>query len=155
MVLFPLANGLSRVAAGFISDRIGREKTMVVFYSLLGVSIFCFVLFARAPLLFVSIVSLAALLGGAPLALYPALIGDYYGAGYSTTNYGITYTAKALAGFVSGWFSGYLVMRFGSFRIPLLLVAVFCMAAAVLSLPNIMKPPVKNKDAAAKKPAPV
>lgn len=144
MVLFPLGNGLSRVVAGYISDKIGREKTMVIFYSLLSLSIFCFVLFAQAPLLFVIIVFVAALLGGAPFALYPATIGDYYGAGYSTTNYGITYTAKALAGIISGWFSGYLAMRFGSFRVPLVMVAVFCIAAAVVSLPKFMRPPQKG-----------
>ena len=33
LVLFPLGNGLSRVVAGSISDKIGREKTMV-FYQL-------------------------------------------------------------------------------------------------------------------------
>lgn len=143
MVLFPLGNGLSRVLAGTISDKIGREKTMVIFYSLLSLSILCFVSFAKAPLLFVIIVFLAALLGGAPFALYPATIGDYYGSGYSTTNYGITYTAKALAGIISGWFSGYLAMRFGSFKIPLVLVALFCVVAAVISTPKFMKPPGK------------
>lgn len=144
MILFPLGNGLSRVVAGSISDKIGREKTMVVFYALLSVSIICFVLFAETPMLFVGIVFVAALLGGAPFALYPATIGDYYGAAYSTTNYGITYTAKALAGVISGWFSGYLVMRFGSYKIPLVLVAVFCVAAAVISMPTILKSPQKN-----------
>ncbi|MBW1994733.1 MAG: OFA family MFS transporter, partial [Deltaproteobacteria bacterium] len=122
LVLFPLGNGLSRVVAGFISDKIGREKTMVVFYTLLGLSILCFVTFAHIHLLFVVIVFIAALLGGAPFALYPATIGDYYGARYSTTNYGITYTAKAFAGLISGWLSGYLVMQFGSYRLPLIFV---------------------------------
>lgn len=144
LVLFPLGNGLSRVFAGIISDRIGREKTMVVFYSLLGLSIFCLVLLADVPALFVLIVFIASLLGGAPLALYPATIGDYYGIAYSTTNYGITYTAKAFAGLISGWLSGYLVMKFGSFIPVLIFIGVCSVAAAVVSLPRFMKPPVKN-----------
>ena len=45
LVLFPLGNGLSRVFAGAVSDRIGRERTMVIFYSLLGLSILSFALF--------------------------------------------------------------------------------------------------------------
>lgn len=144
LVLFPLGNGLSRVFAGAISDRIGREKTMVAFYSLLGLSIFCFVLFAKIHLLFVVIVFIAALLGGAPFGLYPATIGDYYGAGYSTTNYGITYTAKAFAGLISGWLSGYLVMRFGSYTPALIFVACCSLVAAVISMPAIMKAPRKK-----------
>ncbi|MFC1817247.1 hypothetical protein ACFL0M_15230 [Thermodesulfobacteriota bacterium] len=97
------------------------------------------------PLFFVIFVFVAALLGGAPFALYPATIGDYYGASYSTTNYGITYTAKALAGLISGWFSGYLVMQFGSYRLPLILVAICSLMAAAVSMPRLMKSPHKKK----------
>ncbi len=145
LVLFPLGNGLSRVVSGFLSDKIGREKTMVIFYSLLGLSIPCFVTLAHIPFLFVTIVFIAALLGGAPFALYPATIGDYYGSRYSTTNYGITYTAKAFAGLISGWLSGYLVMQFGSFRPTLVFVAICSLLAAFISLPKFMKSPLKMK----------
>lgn len=145
LVLFPLGNGLSRVFAGTVSDRIGREKTMMIFYSLLGLSILSFVFFGHVPVIFVVIVFTAALLGGAPFALYPATIGDYYGSKYSTTNYGITYTAKAWAGLISGWLSGYLVMEFGSYRLPLVLVALCSLVAAVLSNPRLMKAPNRKQ----------
>jgi OFA family oxalate/formate antiporter-like MFS transporter len=141
LILFPLGNGLSRILAGAISDKIGREKTMVIFYSLLGVSIFFFVLFAKIPSLFVSIVFIASLLAGAPLVLYPAIIGDYYGAEYSTTNYGITYTAKSFAGLISGWLSGLLVMKFGSFTLPLVFLGIMSLLAAAASWPGVMKSP--------------
>jgi OFA family oxalate/formate antiporter-like MFS transporter len=144
LILFPLGNGLSRVVAGAISDKIGRERTMVIFYGTLGLAILFFVRFADVLELFIPAVFLAALLGGAPFALYPATIGDYYGTRYSTTNYGITYTAKAWAGLISGWLSGYLVMRFGSYKIPLLLVAFCSLAAAALSNPRLMKAPTKK-----------
>ncbi|MBW1800914.1 MAG: OFA family MFS transporter [Deltaproteobacteria bacterium] len=143
LIIFPLGNGLSRVLAGSISDRVGREKTMVIFYALLGISILCFSFLGHIPILFIIIVFIAALLGGAPFALYPATIGDYYGTKYSTTNYGITYTAKAWAGLISGWLSGFLVMQFGSYRIPLIVVAVGSLIAAVISNPKVMKAPAR------------
>ena len=145
LVLFPLANGLSRVFAGAVSDKIGREKTMMLFYSVLGLSIFTFVLLAHIPVLFVIIVFTASLLGGAPFALYPATIGDYYGAKYATTNYGITYTAKAWAGLISGWLSGYLLIKFGSYRQALVIVAVCSLIAAALSNRRLLKMPSKKK----------
>lgn len=145
LVLFPLGNGLSRVFSGSVSDTLGRERTMVVFYSLLGLSIISFILFGHIPVLFMLIVFIAALLGGAPFALYPATIGDYYGARYATTNYGITYTAKAWAGLISGWLSGYLVMRFGSYRFPLFVIAICSLMAAALSNPRLMKAPTKKR----------
>jgi len=144
LILFPLANGLSRVFAGAVSDRIGREKTMMLFYSVLGLSILAFVMLAEIPALFVLLVFTASLLGGAPFALYPATIGDYYGPKYATTNYGITYTAKAWAGLISGWLSGYLVMRFGSYRLALVIVAVRSLIAAALSNRRLLKPPSKK-----------
>jgi len=147
LILFPLGNGLSRVVSGAISDTLGRERTMVIFYSLLGLSILCFVLFGHIPALFIIIVFIAALLGGAPFALYPATIGDYYGSRYATTNYGVTYTAKAWAGLISGWLSGYLVMKFGSYKLPLVVVAICSLMAAVLSNPRLIKAPVKKHPA--------
>ena len=144
LILFPLGNGLSRILAGIVSDRIGREKTMMIFYSALGLSILSFVMFAHILVLFMLIVFIAALLGGAPFALYPATIGDYYGPKYSTTNYGITYTAKAWAGLISGWLTGYLVLKFGSYKFPLVVVAICSLVAAALSNPKLMKPPFKK-----------
>jgi OFA family oxalate/formate antiporter-like MFS transporter len=145
LVLFPLGNGLSRVFSGAVSDTAGRERTMVIFYTLLGLSIFSFVLFGDIPLLFIIIVFIAALLGGSPFGLYPATIGDYYGAKYATTNYGITYTAKAWAGLISGWLSGYLAMKCGSYRLPLVLVAICSLLAAAASNPKLLKAPTRRQ----------
>jgi len=144
LVLFPLGNGLSRIVAGALSDRVGREKTMVIFYGFLGFSILALLLFGTHPLLFVMIVFIAALLGGAPFALYPATVGDYYGSKYSTVNYGITYTAKAWAGLISGWLSGYFVSQMGSYRIPLIIIAICSLLAAFFSNPRIMRSPQKK-----------
>lgn len=140
LVLFPLANGLSRVLAGAVSDKLGREKTMVIFYLLLGTSVLALLGLGRIPTLFVATVLAASLLGGAPFALYPATIGDYYGSRYATANYGLTYTAKAWAGLISGWLSGYLFTRFGSYEVPLLVVAAGSFLAAFLSSPWILRP---------------
>lgn len=144
MVIFPLGNGLSRIVSGIISDKLGREKTMVFFYTLLGLSIFGLLKLGDVPLAFLTLVFMAALLGGAPFALYPATVGDYYGARYSTVNYGITYTAKAWAGLISGWLSGYFVAQFGSYKAPLTLVAICSLVAAFFSNPRLMKPPVRQ-----------
>ncbi len=117
---------------------------MVFFYTLLGLSIFGLLKLGDVPLAFLTLVFMAALLGGAPFALYPATVGDYYGARYSTVNYGITYTAKAWAGLISGWLSGYFVAQFGSYKAPLTLVAICSLVAAFFSNPRLMKPPVRQ-----------
>ena len=144
LVIFPIGNGLSRLLAGGISDKVGREKTMVIFYSILGLSILALVQFGTNPILFLIIAFMAGLLGGSPFGLYPATIGDYYGAKYSTTNYGITYTAKVWAGLISGWVGGYLAARTASYKTLLLIIAVSCLLAAFFSNPRIMRSPQKK-----------
>ncbi|MCS7108614.1 MAG: OFA family MFS transporter [Sulfolobales archaeon] len=144
LVTFPLANGLSRIIAGIISDRIGRELTMTSFYLLLGTSLLGLSYLGGSPSMFLLFTLAASLLGGAPYTFYPSIIGDYYGVRYSTVNYGITYTAKAWAGLISGWITAYLVETYGSYTLPLTTIALLCIVAALLSSPIILKPPKRH-----------
>lgn len=141
LLLFPIGNGFSRIFAGFVSDRIGRVKSMFLFYLLLGLSTIALIYFGGDPNLFVALSFIVALFGGSPFAFYPAIIGDYYGSSYATANYGLTYTAKAWAGFISGWLTGYLYMIFGSYHQILLFLAFASIFSAFISL--ILKPPKK------------
>jgi OFA family oxalate/formate antiporter-like MFS transporter len=148
LVAFPLANGFSRLLAGAASDRFGRARTMQVCFSLLGVTMAALVWLGETPALFVLFVILAALFGGAPFTLYPAIVSDFYGQRYFTTNYGITYTAKAWAGLISGMGSGYLIARFGSFTVPLLLLGACSLAAALAAHPRFLSAPASKAVAA-------
>jgi OFA family oxalate/formate antiporter-like MFS transporter len=148
LIAFPLANGFSRLLAGAVSDRIGRARTMQVCFSLLGVTMIALVWLGETPALFVLFVILAALFGGAPFTLYPAIVSDFYGQRYFTTNYGITYTAKAWAGLISGLGSGYLIARFGSFTVPLLLLGACSLAAALAAHPRFLSAPASKAVAA-------
>lgn len=141
LVLFPLGNGISRIFGGAVSDRIGRERTMVIFYVLLGFFLFGLISFGTNPVVFVIFVFLCALLGGSPFPLYSAIIGDYYGSKYATTNFGITQTAKAWAGLFSGWVCGFLVALVGSYKLPLFIIAACTLTAGFLSHPRLLKPP--------------
>jgi MFS transporter, OFA family, oxalate/formate antiporter len=145
MIAFPLGNGFSRIVAGLVSDHLGRERTMLLFFSLLGLCLLALGLFGTNPWLFVSVVFLAGLFGGAPFVLYATMVGDYFGARNATANWGITITGKAWAGLIAGWFSGFLVLRFGTYQTPLLLLAGCCLLAAVLSNPKLLKPPTPAK----------
>ncbi len=145
IVIFPIGNGLSRIFAGTVSDKIGRGRTMMLFYGLLGVAIFSLIQLRHIPILFALMIFIVALLGGSPFSLYPATIGDYYGLKKFTTNYGITITAKAWGGFVSGWLSGFLVSQFGSYRVPLMILSIGSFLAALLSSPIFMKPPRRKR----------
>lgn len=141
LITFPLASGLSRIIAGAVSDRIGRERAMVIFYTLLGLSTLGLVYLGNSPPLFVAFVTAASLLGGSPYTFYPSIISDYYGPKYATANYGLTYTAKAWAGLISGWLTAYLVELYGTYKLPLLAIAIACFVAAFTVSPIVLRPP--------------
>jgi OFA family oxalate/formate antiporter-like MFS transporter len=92
-----LVNGLCRPAWGWISDHIGREKTMAIAFGLEAIAIFLLVSFAHRPLLFVIFSAFTFFGWGEIYSLFPALCGDFFGRKYATTNYGFLYTAKGTA----------------------------------------------------------
>lgn len=141
LIAFPLGNGFARIVAGVVSDLMGRERTMVIFYSLLGTCMLLLGLFGTNPWVFVITVFMSGLLGGAPFVLYASVVGDYFGTKYSTANWGLTITGKAWAGLIAGWLSGFLVLQFGTYQTPLLLLAGCCFLAAVLASPKLLKTP--------------
>ncbi len=100
LALDRVVNGLCRPFWGWISDHIGREKTMSVAFSLEGVAITLLILSLqvfKSPELFV-IMSGLTFFGWAEIySLFPATVGDFFGRKYATTNYGFLYTAKGTA----------------------------------------------------------
>jgi MFS transporter, OFA family, oxalate/formate antiporter len=92
-----LVNGLCRPFWGWISDHIGREKTMTLAFGLEAIAIFALIKFAHNPLLFVVFSAFTFFGWGEIYSLFPALCGDFFGRKYATTNYGFLYTAKGTA----------------------------------------------------------
>jgi OFA family oxalate/formate antiporter-like MFS transporter len=146
LVLFPVGNGLSRIAAGVVSDKLGRERTMFLYYTVLGGAMFSLGLLGHySSSLFVCVVFICALLAGSPFVLYPAILADYFGTRYSTTLFGIMITAKMLSGLISGWLTATLVLHFGTYKPVLYLLAILCIVAAIISGPHVMRRPSVGK----------
>jgi OFA family oxalate/formate antiporter-like MFS transporter len=97
MSLDRVLNGITRPFFGWLSDRIGREPTMVLVFSLEGLAILLWLRFAHIPILFVIFSGLTFFAWGALFSLFPALVGDLYGSRYVTTNSSLVYTAKGTA----------------------------------------------------------
>ena len=92
-----ILNGLTRPFFGWVSDHIGRERTMALAFGLEGVAILLLVAFAHIPVLFVIFSGLTFFAWGEIYSLFPAISGDLFGRKFATTNYGLLYTAKGTA----------------------------------------------------------
>ncbi len=92
-----LVNGVCRPFWGWVSDHIGREKTMSLAFGLEAIAIFVLIKFASNPLAFVVCSAFTFFGWGEIFSLFPALCGDLFGRKNATANYGFLYTAKGTA----------------------------------------------------------
>jgi MFS transporter, OFA family, oxalate/formate antiporter len=90
-------NGLTRPFFGWVSDQIGREKTMLIAFLIEGVGIILLAQMGHDPFWFVILTGLVFFAWGEIYSLFPSTCGDTYGAKYAATNAGLLYTAKGTA----------------------------------------------------------
>ncbi|MBS0444374.1 MAG: oxalate/formate MFS antiporter [Proteobacteria bacterium] len=92
-----LANGLTRPLCGFISDRIGRENTMMLVFIGEGLALLGLKQFGHDPVLFMTFAALTFLCWGEIFSIFPALCADTFGVKNAAGNAGALYTAKGTA----------------------------------------------------------
>ena len=104
--IMSLFNGAGRLCWGTLSDRIGRNRTVV---AMCGVSILACLVFLRNASGFWQFLVGLCLVGfayGGYLALMPSFTADFFGSRSVGANYGILFSAWGLCGFVvPGYFA--------------------------------------------------
>ena len=113
--ILPIADGLGRLGTGGISDRIGRERSMLVTFSLCGIGLFLLVGLGKTGSTagFLIAVVIAASFEGTQYTLFPSIVGDYFGEKNSSTNYALLYSAKMIVGIFGGAVVSWLVVMTG------------------------------------------
>jgi OFA family oxalate/formate antiporter-like MFS transporter len=101
---FALADGIFRPVYGYISEFIGRRKTMIYAYS--GNVVFQLLALwageSHNGVLFAICAVISGGLSGANFPMTAALVADYYGETNNAVNYGSIYAWKALGGSFAG-----------------------------------------------------
>ena len=92
-----LANGFTRPLCGFISDRIGRENTMLLVFVGEGLAMLGLMKFGHLPYAFMTCAALVFLFWGEIYSIFPALCADTFGVKNAAANAGTLYTAKGTA----------------------------------------------------------
>jgi OFA family oxalate/formate antiporter-like MFS transporter len=97
-----ITNGLTRPFFGWLSDRIGRENTMVIAFTLEGVAMTLWLSARSNPAAFVLMSGVVLFAWGEIFSLFPSTLTDTYGAKHATTNYGFLYMAQGIGSVLGG-----------------------------------------------------
>ncbi|CAJ96487.1 oxalate/formate MFS antiporter [Cupriavidus necator] len=124
-------NGLTRPFFGWISDHIGRERTMFFAFGVEAIGILLLSKYGHHPVAFVVLTGVVFFAWGEIYSLFPATCGDTFGPKFAATNAGLLYTAKGTAALLVP-FSSVITTATGSWH------AVFMVASGMAALTAVM-----------------
>lgn len=136
VAILAVGNAGGRIAAGMLSDRIGRKSTLLAIFSLQAL-----LMFAAIPVIGAAsappfvVVLLATLVGfnyGANLSLFPAYAKDLWGMKHFGVNYGVLFTAWGFGGLVMSRVSESLVAKSGTFTVSFIAAGLLLAAGVVI-----------------------
>ncbi|MDI3470907.1 MAG: putative oxalate/formate antiporter [Pseudolabrys sp.] len=134
LTLSRVTNGLTRPFFGWVSDRIGREMTMFVAFSLEAIAILILFAFIDQPALFVVLTGLVFFGWGEIFSLFPSTLTDTFGPKYAATNYGFLYIAQGVGSILGGPAAAYLKQMTGSWTWVFIIVAALDIITAILAV---------------------
>ena len=134
LTLSRVTNGLTRPFFGWVSDHIGREKTMALAFSLEAVAILVLFAFIDQPAMFVVLTGLVFFGWGEIFSLFPSTLTDTFGPKFAATNYGFLYIAQGVGSILGGPAAAFLKQQTGSWTAVFILVACLDALTAVLAI---------------------
>ena len=134
LTLSRVTNGLTRPFFGWVSDRIGREATMALAFSLEALAILVLFAFIDRPALFVILTGLVFFGWGEIFSLFPSTLTDTFGTKFAATNYGFLYIAQGVGSILGGPVAAYLKQATGSWTTVFIVVAALDIVTAVLAM---------------------
>jgi MFS family permease len=115
MLSLMLAAGIvSRIASGFVADRIGGLATLLIGSTMQGVALFLYLWFDGLTSLYVIAVLFGIFQGGIQ-PMYAVIAREYFPPGEAATRYGIVLSIMLVGMAIGGWTSGAIFDLTGSY----------------------------------------
>jgi MFS transporter, OFA family, oxalate/formate antiporter len=137
VVVLAVGNASGRVLSGTVSDRIGRQWTLLTEFVWQGLVVAALFKLEGGDAGWAPILAVVFMLGfnyGTNLAVFPAVCKDYFGLRNFGFNYGFLFAAFGSAGLVMPWVNGVIEDRTGSSDLSYAIIIGMLVGAAVLAL---------------------
>lgn len=140
--LLAIGNAGGRIVTGVVSDRIGRNATLISVFVIQAINMFAFISYTSPLMLTIGAIVTGATYG-ALLALFPATTWDWFGLQHAGTNYGLIFTAWGVGGLVGPLMAGRIIDATGGYGMAYIVSAILLLIAAGLAFIT-RAPKVKN-----------
>jgi len=149
-----VANGAGRFFWGWVSDHLGRERTMVIAFLLQSLFLASVLTVGKlsGPLFIISL-ALVFFTWGEVYSIFPSVTADFFGAKNASSNYSFMYSTKGVASIIGGGIAALLFERTGSWNAVFYGSAVLALCSAFIAMALRKMPlPAKQEEP---EPAPV
>ena len=134
-----ITNGATRPFFGWVSDRYGRENTMLIAFALEGTAMTLWLLSREHAVLFVLLSGLVFFGWGEIFSLFPSTLTDTFGTRHATANYGCLYMAQGIGSVLGGPVAALLHDSTGSWIPVFAVVIAMDFTTAALAI-RVLKP---------------
>ena len=134
-----ITNGATRPFFGWVSDRYGRENTMLIAFALEGTAMTLWLLSREHALLFVLLSGLVFFGWGEIFSLFPSTLTDTFGTKHATANYGCLYMAQGVGSVLGGPVAALLHDSTGSWIPVFAVIIAMDFTTAALAI-GVLKP---------------
>jgi len=139
LTLDRITNGLTRPFFGWVSDRIGRENTMLIAFSLEAAAVLVMLSVRDNALLFALLSGVVFFGWGEIFSLFPSTLTDTFGAKDATTKYGFLYMAQGIGSVLGGPVAAWLHDATGSW-VPVFITIIAMDALTAVLAFFVLKP---------------
>jgi MFS transporter, OFA family, oxalate/formate antiporter len=129
LVISSLGNAGGRILSGWMSDTLGRLRTLKTMVLLSAIAMPALVLLQHSVVPFLLLIALVYWCYGTQLSVFASTTADFYGTKNLGLNYGVLFTAWGVAGTLGPGIAGRVFDRFGDYRYAFFSATVFALIA--------------------------
>lgn len=140
-----ICNGAGRFFWGLVSDRLGRERTMVIAFVIQSISLISVMtLGSTSGTFFVISMAMVFFTWGEVYVLFPSALADFFGAKNAGSKYSFLYSTKGVASIIAGGLAAALFESTNSWGPAFYGSAALALVSAGMAM-GLMKMPLPSK----------